>query len=71
VADNDTKREAGRRGPDILTLVAGIATLLVSSYALTDGKVWVPSLDPRWLLAGGALLVGILLLIGSMRGRKR
>jgi hypothetical protein len=55
----------------VLTLLAGVATLLVSTYVLTDGRVWVPSLDPRWLLAGGALLVGLFMLIASMRGRKQ
>jgi len=63
--------EVRRRGPDGLTLVAGIATLLVSAYVLTDGALWIPSLDPRWLLAGGALAVGLFLLMLSLRGRRR
>ena len=63
--------EVRRRGPDALTLVAGIATLLVSAYVLTDGALWIPSLDPRWLLAGGALVVGLFLLMLSLRGRRR
>lgn len=67
----DDNREVERRGPDVLTLIAGIATLLVSAYVLTDGALWVPSIDPRWLLAGGALVVGLFLLIASLRGRKR
>ena len=50
MADYDSDREVQRRGPDVLTLIAGIATLVVSSYVLTDGAIWVPSLDPRWLL---------------------
>jgi fatty acid desaturase len=69
--DRETERDVRRRGPDLLTLLAGIATLLVSSYVLTDGAIWVPSLDPRWLLAGGALLVGVFMLVASVRGRKR
>ncbi|MFL6143359.1 MAG: hypothetical protein ACJ72N_16030 [Labedaea sp.] len=69
--DRETGRDVRRRGPDLLTLLAGIATLLVSSYVLTDGAIWVPSLDPRWLLAGGALLVGVFMLVASVRGRKR
>jgi len=67
----DDNREVERRGPDVLTLIAGIATLLVSAYVLTDGALWVPSIDPRWILAGGALVVGGFLLIASLRGRKR
>jgi hypothetical protein len=70
-SDRDTERDVRRRGPDLLTLLAGIATLLVSSYVLTDGEIWIPSLDPRWLLAGGALLVGVFMLVASVRGRKR
>ena len=68
MADHEPGREAERRGPDVLTLVAGIATLLVSAYVLTDGALWIPSLDPRWLLAGAALVVGLFLLMASVRG---
>jgi len=74
VADHDemARRDTGRRGPDPITLVAGLLTLVASGYVLTDGALWVPGLDPRWLLAGAALLVGVLLLAGSLRnGRHR
>jgi hypothetical protein len=67
----EQEREVDRRGPDALTLIAGIATLLVSAYVLTDGALWVPSLDPRWLVAGVALVVGLFLLMLSLRGRRR
>jgi hypothetical protein len=67
VADYDSERKVERRGPDLITLIAGIATLGVSTYVLTDGAVWVPNLDPRWLLAGIALVVGLFFLIGSVR----
>lgn len=66
-----TDRDTERRGPDLLTMFAGVATLLVSGYVLSDGATWLPSMDPRWLVAGGALLVGIFLLVASLRGRKR
>ena len=71
MADYEPEREVGRRGPDVLTLVAGIATLLVSAFVLTDGALWIPSLDPRWLVAGGALVVGLFLLMASVRGGRR
>ncbi|HEV2779150.1 MAG TPA: hypothetical protein VGX25_07065 [Actinophytocola sp.] len=71
MAEHDGEREVERRGPDLLTLLAGLATLLVSAYVLTDGALWVPTVDPRWLLAGGALVVGLFLLIASMRGSRR
>ncbi|CAM3984910.1 hypothetical protein KIPE111705_34625 [Kibdelosporangium persicum] len=60
-----------RRRPDLLTLFAGIAALVVAAYVLTDGQTWLPSFDPRWLLAGGAVLVGLLLLGSSVRRRNR
>lgn len=69
---DNTAEETRRRRPDLLTLLAGLGTLLVASYVLTDGAFWVPSLNPTWLLAGGALLVGVLMLASSLRGgRKR
>jgi hypothetical protein len=71
VADRDNDRQVERRGPDALTLIAGVATLLVSSYVLTDGAIRISGPDLRWVIAGGALLVGLLLLIASLRGRKR
>jgi hypothetical protein len=52
-------------------MLAGIATLLMAAYVLTDGQTWLPSFDPRWLLAGGAVLVGLLLLGSSVRRRNR
>jgi hypothetical protein len=71
VAEYDrTTEETRRRRPDLLTLLAGVGTLLVSSYVLSDGAIGVGSLNPTWLLAGGALLVGVLMLASSMRGKR-
>ncbi len=69
MADHDETPE--RKRLDLLTLLAGIATLLMAAYVLTDGRTWLPSFDPRWLLAGGAVLVGLLLLGSSVRRRNR
>ncbi len=71
MAEYDTEREVEKRGPDLLTLIVGVATLIVSAYVLADGNLWVPSVDPRWIIAGGALVVGLILLGSSLRGRKR
>jgi hypothetical protein len=68
VADRDEKT---KRGPDLFTLIAGIATLVVSGYVLTDGQMWLPEMNPTWVLAGGALLVGVLMLASSLRGGRR
>ncbi|WP_158881119.1 hypothetical protein [Amycolatopsis anabasis] len=70
--DTATEPAARRRGVDVFTLIVGIATLLVSAYVLSDGASWLPSFDLRWVLAGGAVLVGVLMLGASMRpGRKK
>lgn len=63
--------ETRRRWPDLVTLLFGLVTLFVASYILTDGQVWIPMVDPRWLFTGGALLVGVLLLGSSLRGGRR
>jgi hypothetical protein len=62
----------GKRGVNVFTLVVGLATLLASVYVLTDGAHFLPTFDFRWVLAGGAVLVGVLMLGTSFRsGRKR
>jgi hypothetical protein len=76
VAENDrpdaSNDEVQRRAPDLFTLVVGLAVLCASAYVITDGSSWLPSIDPRWLVAGGALVVGLLLLVLSSRpGRRR
>lgn len=60
--------KARRRGPDPVALVAGVLTLAMATAAFVGQ---VPThLDPRWLLAAGAALLGLLLLAGSLRGRR-
>jgi hypothetical protein len=56
-----------RRGPDLLTLVAGLGSLGIAATALLGGVTWLPDVDGRWVLAALALLVGLLLVIGSLR----
>ena len=60
-----------RRGPDVFTLIVGLVALVASAYALSDGRIWLPNVDFRWVIAGGALLVGLLLLGASLRPRRR
>lgn len=60
-----------RRMPDLFTLLVGIATLCVSVYLLTGGESWLPEINGRWALAGGALLVGVLMLLASLRTNDR
>jgi hypothetical protein len=56
-----------RRGPDLLTLVAGLGALGIAGTALLGGIAWLPKVDGRWVLAALALIVGLLLVIGSLR----
>ncbi|HWD06672.1 MAG TPA: hypothetical protein VG674_29950 [Amycolatopsis sp.] len=75
MADNpysydEPQAPARRRGVDMFTLVVGIATLLVSGYVLSDGASWLPTFDVRWIIAGGAVFVGVLLLAASLRRRR-
>jgi len=59
-----------RRRPDIFTLIVGLVALVASAYALTDGSIWLPHIDFRWVAAGGALVIGLLLLVASLRPRR-
>ncbi|PPK69626.1 hypothetical protein V5P93_006730 [Actinokineospora auranticolor] len=65
MADN---RQTSRR-LDPITLVLGLLTLFASGYVLSDGRLWFPQLDLRWIFAGGAVLVGLLLLGSSLRNK--
>ncbi len=74
MAEYETEVEQQRRHrfPDPVNLIVGVLTLLVAGYALSDGRWDLGSADPRWVIAGGALLVGLMLLGASMRpGRRR
>lgn len=63
----DRSRREERRGFDPLALIFGVGALLVSGTALTNDTGLLPGVDPRWLLAGGAVLVGMLMLAGALR----
>lgn len=69
--DETTEQRPRRRGVDVFTLLIGIATLFASAYTLTDGVSWMPAFDLRWVLAGGAVLFGVLMLGASLRGGRR
>lgn len=58
------------RRPDLLTLSAGAGALVVALTVLLGGTGLLPSVDARWLLAGGAIVIGVLLVAGSIRPRR-
>ena len=55
-----------RPGPDPLALVAGLTAIVVAFLALTGTLV---SVDPRWVLALGAVGVGVAVLLLTLRRR--
>jgi hypothetical protein len=57
-----------RRSPDLLNLVMAVISLATAAMVLTD---WRPPLDPRWLFAAAAVLVGLALLAASIRPSRR
>jgi hypothetical protein len=63
----ETDQRPRRRGVDVFTLILGLAVLLISGYVLSDGSIWLPRFDLRWVLAGGAVFIGVLMLGASMR----
>jgi len=67
----ETTTLAPRRGPDALSLLAGLGALGVAGPALLSGVTWLPDVDGRWVLAALALLVGLLLVISSLRSPHR
>ena len=67
---DQTSAPASRRGPDLLTLVAGLGALGIAVATLLGGIAWLPDVDGRWVLAVLALIVGSLLVIGSLRPQK-
>ena len=59
-----------RRGPDPVALVVGLLSIAMAVFAFVGQVPDLSGLDPRWLLAGGAAAVGLMLLVGSLRGRR-
>ncbi|MGH3762803.1 hypothetical protein [Actinophytocola sp.] len=71
MAEKTREAETRCRRPDVLTLLLGLVTLVISGYVLSDGRLWLPQVDFRWLITGAALFVGLLLLATSLRGGSR
>lgn len=66
-AASDPPAERRRRAPDALTLMMGLVCITAATLTLVGWVPSVPLFDVRWVLAGGAVLVGLLLLTASVR----
>jgi hypothetical protein len=60
-------RRGRRRGIDVFGLIAGLAALLVSAHVLTDGAFPPEGLSGRWVLVGAVGLIGVGMLLASLR----
>ncbi|HVV21489.1 MAG TPA: hypothetical protein VHF06_18790 [Pseudonocardiaceae bacterium] len=69
--DTQVEERERRRFPDPVNIIVGVLTIGVAAYALTDGEWGLPAVDPRWFIAGVALLIGLLLLGASFRPKRR
>lgn len=70
-AGADAQAPATQRGPDLLTLAAGLGALGIAATGLLGGIPWLPKLDTRWVLATIALALGLLLVLGSLRSARQ
>lgn len=62
---------AQRRGPDPVALLIGVLSLGMAASAFFGVAPSLAGFDLRWLLAAGAAAIGLLLLVGSLKGRGR
>ncbi len=68
--EDPTTMVRSRRRPDPVALLVGLLALGMAVAAFVGQLPDLSGLDPRWLLAGGAAAVGVLLLVGSLRERR-
>ncbi|GAA3363153.1 MULTISPECIES: hypothetical protein [Saccharopolyspora] len=62
----DAKDDARSQSPDVVLLVSGALALIISASVLLGGS---RDFLVEWSLAGVAVLVGVFLLVASMRHR--
>jgi hypothetical protein len=60
-----------RGGPRLMTLLFGIGGLFAMAYALSDGKMADLPFGVTGLVAGGAILIGLLILMWTVRPSAR
>ena len=60
-----------RGGPRLVSLLVGIGGLFTAAYALSDGSMADLPFGVTGLVAGGAILVGLLILVWTVRPSAR
>ncbi|MCE3554271.1 hypothetical protein LWC33_22805 [Pseudonocardia sp. RS11V-5] len=63
------ERAAVRRMPDPLALIVGLVSLGIAGSGILGRAPDLSAFDARWLLAGGAVVLGLVLLVASVRKR--
>lgn len=58
-----------RRGPDPIALLVGLVCLAVATLAMVSPTTLV-AVDPRWVLAGAAVVIGVGALLTTVRRRR-
>lgn len=63
--------DTDRRGPSVVLLLAGLASLLVSAWAFAGPESWdwVPPIEAGWVIVIAAIAVGAFLILSP--GRKK
>jgi hypothetical protein len=69
MTDLETGRNR-RRTPDLFTMATGVGALGVSGVALFGGVTWLPEISVRWVLVAAALLLSLVLVVGSFLPRR-
>ena len=67
---DELERSATREAPDVIALLVGLVSLVTATFSIIGYTPEPPSFDPRWLIAGGAAVVGLILLVSSVRGSR-
>ncbi|MEU7814228.1 hypothetical protein [Pseudonocardia sp. NPDC049154] len=63
------EQRAVRRMPDPLALIVGLVSLGIAGSGFLGRAPDLSAFDARWLLAGGAVVLGLVLLVASVRKR--
>ena len=69
--DTTSSTDTSRRGPSVVLLLAGLASLLVSAWAFAGPESWdwVPPIETGWVIVIAAIVVGAFLIVSP--GRRR